>query len=81
MGQVAQGAAWLPQQMLEGARRGYRFGGGANTRFADMASGRFLYRHGSRGDDAAMQLERERRQTRDSYERMTEVMEQIRDKI
>ena len=80
-GRLGRAAAWLPQQILQGARAGYRRGGGANTRLADVASGNFLYRHGSRGDDAAMVMERQGRDTRESYDRMSDVMEKLNERM
>lgn len=42
-----------------------------------MMSGNFLYKASSRGDDAAMEMERQGHDTRESYDRMAQVMERL----
>ena len=77
LGQAGRAAMWLPRQMLSGARSGYRTGARTNVRMSDMMSGNFLYKASSRGDDAAMELERQGHDTRQSYDRMAQVMERL----
>ena len=77
LGQAGRAAMWLPRQMLSGARSGYRTGARTNVRMADMMSGNFLYKASSRGDDAAMEMERQGHDTRQSYDRMSEAMEKL----
>lgn len=45
-------------RMLQGAARGAGAGQSLNTRAADLATGRFVMRHGSGQDDAAREMEK-----------------------
>ena len=65
---------------MQGARRGGRF----NTRMSDTMSGNIFYSHGSRSDDAAQQVREQREEqaedrvhTRESYDRLSGVLDRI----
>ena len=69
---------------MRGARRGQRF----NTRMNDTMSGNAFYSHSSRSDDAAQQVRAQRQeqsedrvQTRESYDRLSEVLDRIDDRL
>ena len=88
VGGAISAATWLPRQMVQGARGGARWGSGANTRMYDAVSGRSLYSHSSRADDAAMQQQRAREErrsegekTRGSYDRMSDVLERLEGRL
>ena len=69
---------------MRGARRGQRF----NTRMNDTMSGNAFYSHSSRSDDAAQQVRAQREEqsedrvhTRESYDRLSEVLDRIDERL
>ena len=69
---------------MRGARRGQRF----NTRMNDTMAGNAFYSHSSRSDDAAQQVRAQRQEqsedrvhTRESYDRLSEVLDRIDDRL
>ena len=81
LGRVGRGAG---RGFVQGARTGARM----NTRVSDLMGGNSFYSHSSRADDAAMQAEQrrtaeagDRARTRDSYDRMSDVLSQLEDRL
>ena len=68
--QVGQGIAG-------GWRSGTRWGAGVNTRASDLAHGRTFYKFGSKGDDAAQQVSRLRREMGDDRKAQKEFYAQL----
>ena len=69
---------------MRGARRGQRF----NTRMNDTMAGNAFYSHSSRSDDAAQQVRAQREEqsedrvhTRESYDRLSEVLDRIDERL
>ncbi len=81
LGRVGRGAG---RGFIQGARTGARM----NTRVSDLMQGNSFYSHSSRADDAAMQAEQrreaeagDRARTRNSYDRMSDVLSQLEDRL
>ena len=64
--------------MARGWTSGTRWGSGMNLRAANLASGRSFYRHSSRGDDSAGQIERLRAEQEEGRDEMKDVFKRMR---
>lgn len=72
----------------QGYMQGSRRGAGFNTRVRDFTSGNSFYRHSSRSDDAARQMERmregaaeEQERTREAFTRLSDVMTRLEQRL
>ena len=78
---AAGGALGFLGQVARGVGRGWtsgaRWGAGMNTRASNLAEGRSFYRHSSRSDDAADQLQRLRREQSEERGEMTSYYRRI----